>query len=266
MMTELATALAAESAATRWLAISKLNQPNSVPVDAPQLALLAQALGDAHPFVRWQAGLALARQANGRPKIVEALRDNAPETSLKRAAAIDALSIALIPAASPLLIEQLQAKEPLLRQSAAEALAAYKDPSAVSPLMAAMQDPDPWVRRATAYALGHGGRPEAIPVLLAALRDRSVLVRRSVAYALGALRAAEALPRLTVLLTDADPMLRRNAAWALGRIGRSEVAPNLKNLLTDSALNGTVAATARQAIATLSKPRWLQRIPGFNRH
>jgi HEAT repeat protein len=262
MMTELATALTAESAATRWQAISQLNQPNSHPIEASQLTLLAQALADAHPFVRWQAGLALARQTQGGPKILEALRDNTAGANLKRAAAIDALPAALIPEASSLLIELLQAQEPILRQSAAEALAAAKTPAVVPPLLAALQDPAPVVRRAAAAALGHVGQPEAIPALLAALGDRSVLVRRSAAYALGALRAAEALPRLTVLLTDTAPLLRRNAAWALGRIGRPEVTPHLKKLLTDPALNGAIAAAAQQAIDTLAKPRWLQRLLG----
>ncbi len=120
-----------------------------------------------------------------------------------------------------------------------------------------------WVRRAAAYALGHVGDQTPTGVLIEKLTDESVIVRRSVVYALGALRSPVAIPQLKQLLTDTDPQIRRNAAWALGRVGQAEVVPELKALLKDTTLNGTVAATAQQAIDSLTKPRWLQTLAGF---
>jgi len=66
-------------------------------------------------------------------------------------------------------------------------------------------------------------------------------------------------------LTDPDSQVRRTAAWALGRIGRQESVADLTRLLNDPALNGTVAATASEAIAAISKPRWRQIVMGLGR-
>jgi len=260
-MTELTAALQANSAATRWKAIAKYNQSQSPLVDAAGLALFTQALADAHPFVRWQAGQALASAADGRPKLVAVLQ-NAAAATLTRSAAADALRATNLPPAHALLIEALSAPNDTLRQSAAEALAVQKNLAAVPHLITATKDSNPWVRRAAAYALGHLGSHDAVPTLIAALRDNVFLVRRSAAYALGALRAIEAVPQLKLALADRDALTRRNAAWALGRVGRREAVPELTQLLNDPALNGAVAATAAWAIETITKPRWLQAILG----
>ncbi len=259
-MTELTAALQANSAVTRWKAIAKYNQSQSPPVDAAGLALFTQALADAHPFVRWQAGQALVSAADGRQKLVAVLQTTA--ATLTRSAAADALRATNLPPAHALLIEALSASNDTLRQSAAEALAGQKNLAAVPHLITATKDSNPWVRRAAAYALGHLGSHDAVPTLIAALRDNVFLVRRSAAYALGALRAIEAVPQLKLALTDRDALTRRNAAWALGRVGRREAVPELTQLLNDPALNGAVATTAGWAIETITKPRWLQAILG----
>lgn len=267
MAVEPVEALQAESAAVRWLAIEKLRGVKDKSGQPETFSTLVSALADEHPFVRWQAGLALVSHTKGRQKLVEILQNasatSSPEASLMCSAAADALGISRSSVGSTPLIEALRTGDALLRQSAAEALANRKDPKAVPHLTRAMQDPDPWVRRAAAYALGHLNNQESVRMLIAGLRDQAVIVRRSAAYALGALRAEMAMPQLKISLTDKDPLTRRNAAWALGRIGLREAVPNLTQLLNDPVLDGTVATVASQAIEAITKPRWLQILLGI---
>ncbi len=265
-MTELAEALQAESAAVRWQAIEKLNKTTGLKsAGSTTLSILVKALADEHPFVRWQAGLALAGQKAGWQKLVEVLKSNsaptaAANTDIMRSAAIDALAAEKSPEINAILIKSLRSGDPLLRQSAAEGLARRGNLEAVPSLTTALYDADPWVRRAAAYALGHVGDQSTVGVLIGRLTDKAVIVRRSAVYALGALRAVVAVPKLKISLADQDPQVRRNAAWALGRIGQPEAVPELRPLLDDTALGGTVAATTRQAINAITKPRWLQAI------
>ncbi len=259
--TNLQTALQADSAAKRWQAIESLN--NTKLSDNNILAMLTKLLADEHPFVRWQAGLALAKNSAGNQKLTETLTSNSSATALMRQAAADALRVTQSPLAFKALINTLNSDDALLRQSAVEALANQKNPEAIPHLVKALNDPVPWVRRAAAYALGHVGNQETAGVLITALRDSSVLVRRSAAYALGARRAKVALAQLKLTLSDKDALTRRNAAWALGRIGLPEAVPNLNQLLNDPALDGSIIATAKQAIQAITKPRWLQILLGF---
>ncbi len=265
-MTELAEALQVESAVIRWQSIEKLNKTTGLKLaDSTTLSILVKALADEHPFVRWQAGLALVEQKAGWQRLIEVLKSNfvppaVANTDVMRSAAIDALAAKKSPEINALLIKSLCSGDPLLRQSAAEGLAHRGNLEAVPSLTTALDDADPWVRRAAAYALGHIGDQSAVGVLIERLTDKAVIVRRSAAYALGALRAVAATPKLKISLTDQDSQVRRNAAWALGRIGRPEALSELTPLLDDTTLGGTVAATARQAINIITKPRWLQAI------
>jgi HEAT repeat protein len=269
MRTELAAALQAESAARRWQAIERLQTHAPKSSDETTLPVLVEALGDEHPFVRWQAGLALAGRRVGWQKLIDILRNKTAtagheeKTIRMRSAAVDALATSASPDIEAVLIEVLRTGDALMRQSAAEALARQGKSEAVPALSEALQDDNPWVRRAAAYALGHIGDQRAVGVLIDKLADETVIVRRSATYALGALRATAAIFRLKVSLTDQDPQVRRNAAWALGRIGRPEAIPDLTCLLDDTALDGTIAVTAQQAINTLNKPRWRQLLLGW---
>lgn len=273
-MTELATALRAESAAERWRAVAQFNQATATKTaDPATLATLTQALADEHAFVRWQAGLALADQANGRQKLVELLKNHLEFTSGEAelqtermcAAAIDGLAEKKSAEVQDYLAKSLSSGDAHLRQSAAEALSKQGRIEAVPQLIAALQDSDPWVRRAAASGLGHLHDVRAAAGLAGCLKDKAVIVRRSAAYALGALRAETALPALKISLTDPDPQVRRNAAWALGRIGRPEVAADITPLLDDSSLNGAVAAAASEAIAALSQSPWRQLVAGLGK-
>lgn len=266
-MVELATHLQADSARERWQAIEQLKKAPRAAVDTHTVFLLTKALGDEHPFVRWQAGVTLVKRAEGVQKLVEAVRNSTaqPGTALRQSAAVDALALKASPMAYPALIEALLAQDILVRQSAAEALGRQKNPEAVPHLIRAMEDSSPWVRRAAANALGHLGKKEAAASLVKGLQDQAVLVRRSSAYALGALRATEAISHLQISLTDKDPLTRRNAAWALGRLGSREVIPHLTRLVGDTALDGDVAAVARQSIGNLTKPGWWRIITAVRR-
>lgn len=266
-MTELIAALQAESAAIRWQAIEHLNRAEHLWLTDETLSLLLQALADQHPFVRWQAGIALMRHTEGAQKITDLLINNSAQnpTQIKRSysAAIDALGSSQRPDTYPSVLEMLSADDALLRQSAAEALAHLKTPAAVPALIEALDDPAPWVRRAAAYALGHIGDPQATPMLISHLKDKHVIVRRSAAYALGALRATSALPQLKISLTDQDPVTRRNAVWAIGRLELPETIPDLTQILNDPNASQEIKATANQAIETITKPHWLQVLLGI---
>lgn len=277
-MTELAAALQAESAAERWRALVQFNYAASLKTTDPAiLASLTRALADEHAFVRWQAGLALVEQSNGRQKLVELLKNypaSPPEftstgaelkTDLMCAAAIDVLAEKKSVDAQAYLVKSLSSSDARVRQSAAEALGKLGQGEAVPWLIAALKDSDLWVRRAAAIGLGHLRDARAAAGLSACLKDKAVIVRRSAAYALGALRAEAALPALKISLADPDPQVRRNSAWALGRIGRSEVVAALTPLLDDNSLNGAVATAASEAIATLTQSRWQQWVVGLGK-
>jgi HEAT repeat protein len=264
-MTELAVALQENWPAARWQALAKFNQTgNGKSSDPNTLSALTQALADEHAFVRWQAGLALATQADGRRKLTELLQSytspsfatESEQSKLARmcASAIDALAERKSTETKNYLLNSLVAPEPELRQSAAEALARQGDKAALPHLLAALKDDHLWVRRAAALGLGHLGDVSAAPALIACLRDEAVFVRRSAAYALGALRAEAAVAPLRISLTDRDPQVRRNAAWALGRMAHIEAVDDLNRLLADP--DDMVATSAQEAIAAISKPIW----------
>lgn len=265
-MTELVAALQAESAAIRWRAIEHLNRAEHLWLTDETLALLIKALADQHPFVRWQAGLAVVRHAEGTRKLADFLNNssvkNSPQTTRGYSAAIDALGASQLSDTYPSLLAMLGVDDALLRQSAAEALAHLRTPAAVPALIKALDDADPWVRRAAAYALGHIGDTQAIPALITRLQDKHVIVRRSAVYALGALRAASALPQLKISLTDQDQVTRRNAVWAIGRLGLPETVPDLTKVRNDPSADPEIKATAGQAIEAITKPGWLQTLLG----
>lgn len=274
-MIELAAALQSEWAAMRWQALTRFNQESPKPADPATLSVLTGALADSHPFVRWQAGAALANAAGGRQKLVEVVKNYpAPpseftpigaefKTDWLCAAAIDALTAQRSVEAQAYLAKPLREGDTLLRQTAAEALGKQGQAEAVPHLLAALKDSDPWVRRAAVLGLGHLGAVSTVGKLVGCLKDRVVIVRRSAAYVLGALRAAAALPALKISLTDADPQVQRNAAWALGRIGRPEAVSDLARLLEQPGLDEDVAAAAKEAMAVLNKPGWQRLVTGL---
>ena len=277
-MTDLAAALQEKSAAARWLALTKLGQSNGIKLsEEATLSALTRALADEHPFVRWQAGLALAGQNSGRQRLMDILK-NYPALSIEfspssdthtpdviYAAIVDALAAHKSSELRNYLLSLLEQGNPLLRQSAAEALTRQSSTEIIPQLISALKDNDPWVRRAAALALGHLGDVKAAAALVPCLTDKAVIVRRAVAYALGALKAGTAVAALKTSLNDEDAQVRLNAAWALGRIQQTAALADLTRLLADPNLAGHVAQTYREAIAALSKSPWQQLLSFFGK-
>lgn len=254
--------LKSKDAAERWRAAGALTL---VARDLPGgvLEYLKGALGDSHPFVRWQAGLALASAGRDRglPLLVRALRD---EGDVGRAAAVDALAVMPDAAAWQEVASLLKSADPTVRQSCAEALGRIGAVESAGHLVDALKDESKWVRRAAARALGHVGNEGAFLPLCERLVDgnEAAFVRRSAAYALGALRASPALSYLVRAIDDPDPQVRLNAAWALGRIENRDALPALRRLAEDDALDGMVAEAARRAVSNI-QPSLLRRLLGL---
>lgn len=250
---ELIRSLKADPPAVRWQAASRLVEA-ARQNHSGALAALADALGDAHAFVRWHAGLALARAGveAARLSLYRVLVEGTP---LSQAAAADAVGHLRKPDPAPLL-RALESPHPSVRQSALEALTRLRERQLAGHLVMLLSDTSPGVRRAAAGALATMGDDHAIGPLTERLKDGSPLVRCSTAYALGARRARSAEPALLSRIHDPDPAVRRNVGWALGRLRVRTALPQLKQLSTDPALDGQVAHEADQAIAAISCSSW----------
>lgn len=261
MIEDLVRGLKSRDAATRWQAASGLTIV-SLSGQTKAVSDLGNALDDEHPFVRWLAGVALAR--SGREQSLAVLKSSLQTGAPRRqAAAADAL--AYNPRFDPdLLLAALSSRESLVRQSAVETLARHRCQSCVSRFIELLDDESIWVRRAAAGALGHVGDSRVVEPLQDCLNDESPLVRRSAAYGLGAKRASHANPNLVKALDDPDPGVRRNAAWALGRTADRAALPRLQALLSDEAWDGQVAQEAERSIQSVQSP-WRRLLPGKRR-
>ena len=242
----------AKNAPAKW---QNIRRTSAGAGDEAALSVLAAALVDDHPFVRWLAGKGLAQSAAGIGRLREALGGGVPGA---QAAAADAFFYASTGDAD-VLVPALSSQDALVRQSAVEVLMRKRHRQLAPHLGKLMGDSNLWVRRAAAAAAGHLGERTHVRMLVALLRDESFLVRRSATYALGAVRAREAAEPLVHSLNDDDPGVRRNAAWSLGRIGDRMALPSLQALSKDSALDGDVAAEAERAVAAIEKPSWWKR-------
>lgn len=243
---------------------------------------LIGCLGDSDPFVRWQAGLALANTAGrlrrrarlGAPiwdkqspeltfsgllmLLHRGLQDADPE---RRAATADALALWDHEVVVTYLLETMQDSEPLVRVSAANALGKIRDKAAVGVLLSALMDPSTWVRRTAADALGAIADPKAVPALQQALTDPQPLVRASIVCALGHLNTPRARQTLEQSARDADPAVRWQAARGLGRTGSARSLAVLRDLRSDTATffgrpTSEVAASAIEAIERRERGIW----------
>ena len=209
---------------------------------------------DDHPFVRWEAGVALASTAArlqararlGLPVWVGRSDEMAFSellTSMQRGlqasdpqlrvAMADALGLWNQQAVVELLILALEDPEAAVRASVAAALGTIGDKASVSALVTALEDTSLWVRRAAADALGAIGAPQAVAALQLALSDSHPLVRASVACALGHMSTAKARRALMDCVYDVDPAVRWQAARGLGMIGGVSSLPALQHLSED---------------------------------
>lgn len=244
------------SPSRRWEAAAILARSSQRSPEA--IAALVAAMGDAEPFVRWQAAEALAAQEPNRVfgLLTATLADPLP---LLRSGAARALGHMGGEASTMMLRAAVSDPEPSVRMAVADALGCCGDPTSLIALVPLLGDPDPDVRRAAAYSLGRIAIGDAATAasLAAALAepDQPLLVRRALAAALAHAPHPDAQPVLLDALNDADPQVRGYAAKALGQIGDETVYAALASLLADDSrlLRGTVADWARRARTMLER-------------
>jgi HEAT repeat protein len=257
--------------------MARCRQAQALAGDVRRESILAlmRMWGDAHPFVRWEAGRALADTValyRDRPRLGVSwaasrsptmsfdefsalVREemHAPEAEV-RAATADALGLWQRATSVSLLLEALQDPAPMVRVSAAAALGRIGDQDAIKPLGAALSDPSVWVRRAAAAALGSGGAPHAVTDLRKALAaPQPLLVRSALVAALGRIGSASARNALLQHLRDDCPEIRWQAIRGLEQVGDVSALSRLEALLADETLvfGETIAARARAAIAAI---------------
>jgi hypothetical protein len=241
--------LAHNDARSRWEAIDALGQHVNVP--RAREALIT-ALGDPHPFVRWQAGEVLSRSRDERTfSLLEAVL--ASRVSRQRSAAADALGKLGDRRATSALCQALGSRSTEVRRSAAEALARLGDAAALPALAKALRDNDPLVRRAAVSALGAIRDSEAMPALLAMLRDESALVRASAARALGSIGFPVGDDSLRQTLQDPDVGVRWQVIHSLSAVGDSDDATALAACLDDhtEVFGQSIAEAAHQALEAI---------------
>jgi HEAT repeat protein len=117
--------------------------------------------------------------------------------------------------AEPVLLELLEADEPLLRVGAASALAHCGTPMSVPALVTALDDLDWRVRARTADALSTLSDGRAVEPLVKRLRDPAWWVRQNAAEALAEIPGG--IARLADALADEDRFCRDAARYQLGK-------------------------------------------------
>jgi HEAT repeat protein len=122
-------------------------------------------------------------------------------------------------------LDELQARDPAMRQEAVEALRLIgpRDPRVLPALAGMVQDPDPAVRKRAVYALrrmGSKAKP-AVPSLVRALEDEDREIRLMAAYALGhmQLKDESVIIALLPMLKDEYPKVRQAMLQFLGDLG-----------------------------------------------
>ena len=237
-------------------ALSKCQQVAALADDlgTESIQQLIAYLGDEHPFVRWEAGIALgdvaarlqkdarwgrSAWAKGSSTVTlselltwmqESLQSDAPE---RRSATADALGLWHDEAGTSLLLQTLHDDDALVRVSTATALGKAKPDGSVQALVAALTDPSFWVRRAAADALGAIGDLQAVPALRQALSDPDVLVRTATIAALGHMNSGQAREALVEATHSDEPAMRWYAARGLTRVGTVSALPALRELSQD---------------------------------
>jgi HEAT repeat protein len=251
--------LAGGSAREKWEALEALAvQARRPDVAEPVFA----ALGDSHPFVRWQAARCVSRMKPdfALARLGAMLADRRPRL---RSAAADALGMLGDCRATPLLIRLMQSRSSQIRLSATEALARLGDSASVPALRAALADPDEWVRRAAVQALGSTQHAEALQAILCACMDNSPHVRASAVAALRCCDDPGALSAVRRALSDSNPAVRWQALEAISAIGAGQDAEALAGLKQDrfELFGGSIAQKATDALRAIQE-REAQPKPG----
>ncbi len=165
------------------------------------LYVLADALRDIDPVVRWAAVEAMAwlQDDSALPILHEALHD---KHFTVRLAAIRALQEIGDANAVWALLDRLDDENTVVREKAAEALGRLGGTDVAVRLAHSLEDEDVFVRRASAASLGNIGSTEVSAQLLEALDDPELLVRWAVVESLGKLGEPAAVTPLIAWLDD----------------------------------------------------------------
>jgi HEAT repeat protein len=237
---------------------------------------LVELLGDPHPFVRHESGVALARTAElyrGRPRLGVSIAARSSRTmsfddllglmrasiawpdAERRAATADALGRWRDAQVVPILTQALGDDHPFVRARAAAALGRIGDQEPIPALIAALNDRSLDVRCAAAGALGMIGDARAVGPLQQALVMAPAQAKTSILTALGHLPTAASRSALRDTLGDAVPEVRWAAVRALERAGDLRAISALEMLLADPAVvcGETLSASARRAIAAIER-------------
>jgi HEAT repeat protein len=233
-------------------------------------------LGDDHPFVRWQAEIALAHVAGHLQGRSRWRRTLAPAGNLdisvsemlallaeqldaeditRRASAAATLGMWRHEQALQLLSRALADPHPLVRTNAASGLGHLGDSAPVSQLIDCLGDPSAWVRRAAAEALGHIGAPQAVPELgRLVLRDEELVATAAIS-ALGHLPGSRSRRTLLACLDEERPVLRWFTIRSLERIGDVSAIPALQDHMaaTDVFFGQSIGDLAASAIRSIER-------------
>ncbi len=154
------------------------------------------------------------------PYIVDWVREAPPQGHRPEALETAARTLGGIGdrSACPVLVELLDASDPMVRTAAAGALGRAGTPDAVEPLIDALRHDDDWrVRAKAASSLGELSDPRATGPLAEALRDPAWRVRQDAAAAL--VSVPNGIHALIEAVTGTDPFARDAALYQLGISG-----------------------------------------------
>jgi len=176
-----------------------------------------------------------------------------------RSNAAKSLSLIGTPALKALL-NNLNNKNPDVRQCAAMALGYAKDMRVVRKLVTMLSDPNRNVRCTTAESLGRLGDQQAVPMLTKALRDSSPEVRSESAKALGLIGDSRAVLVLKAASRDKDPYVCDCARRALRKITGEE--PKIEGCFIATACYGSADCSEVTLLRKFRDERLLHSILG----
>jgi len=260
-----------ESTIDRWEQLAILaGQPTRQATNA-----LLAALADDDPFIRWEAGVALAQTARvvethtRRPRVRRAGQVSeisfsylweqlgrllCSDSEALRASAADALGHCEHHNAVSMLVPALKDPAQAVRSSAANSLGALADRGAQGPLIAALEDDDLWTQRVVVQALGAIAADKAVPRLERLLDGAPLVLGEAIVCALGHMASPRSRRLLTRLTEDENLSIRWHAARGLTEVGTVAAVPALRQMLGDRSLlfGETIDAVALRGIEAIN--------------
>jgi len=135
-----------------------------------------------------------------------------------------------------LIIQELEHKEPQIREIALSILAENKEYDELTPFIVALKDEDKYVRHTATKALRKEGNKIATGPLIAALKDDYWEVAEEAAWALGEMREPRATDSLIEALKYPEGHVVTAAMYALGELREGSAVEPLIHTLFHSSL------------------------------